>query len=387
MIPPFRYSFSAKDIDFVSGEIRTMLGDGEYLTLGRWNDEFEKEFAAAHKAANAVAVSSGTAGLEILLRAVGVSGKRVIAPSNTFGATLISIIRAGGIPALVDCGDDLCIDPVAVEALLDGDSTSDGAPDVAAVVTVHIGGLISADLPRLVDTCDRFDVPLLEDAAHAVGASLGGRFAGTFGRGAAFSLFSTKVITSGEGGMILTADDELAAHARLLRDHAKRPDGGMDETGYNWRLTELQALLAVAQTRRLSEIISERTRVARGYADALQGLPEVSVLDPATDARSNYYKVVVRIPPGLRERVKQRMRADFDVQMSGEVYAVPCHRQPAFAEFATGPFPVTDAISAGHVCPPVYPDMSDTELAHAASSLATVLEEEVGRRSKTGLST
>lgn len=375
-IPPFRYSFTADDAELAAEEVRRLLVDGAFLTLGQWTQQFEQTFGAAHRASHSVAVSSGTAALEILLRASVVSGKRVIAPSNTFGATLVAIERAGATPLLAECEDDFSLSARAVEAILRE------RRDVAAVVVVHLGGAISRSVIEIAGICARHGVALVEDAAHATGASLDGRFAGAFGIGAAFSFFSTKVLTSGEGGMILTEDASVAARARLLRDHAKRADGAMDVTGYNWRLTEIQALLATLQTRRLGEIIAGRERVAAGYERALAGIEGIDVVTPPTGCRPNYYKVIVRIPPGLRTVIRRRMLDEFAVSMGGEIYAIPCHLQRAFSGLAEAPLPKTEALCAGHVCPPIFPDMSEAELDHAAGALARVLREERGKSAR-----
>ena len=368
-IPPFKYCFDEEDSAFIAQGVHDLLQSGNFLTLGRNNEIFEDEFRQAHGARYAVAVSSGTAALEILLRAVEVAGRKVIMPSNTYGATAVSILHAGGVPVLAECGEDFSLDPGHVESLL--------RPDVAAVVVVHIGGAMSAALPRLLDVCGRHGIPLIEDAAHATGASLASRPAGTWGLGGAFSFFSTKVITCGEGGMIVTQDARVSDLARLLRNHAKRPNGGMDVIGYNWRLTEIQALVGIAQVRKLSKILEERRRVAEGYASRLRGVSHVSIVPVADDAAPNYYKLLVRLPAGLRDRVRSAMQDRFAVTLGGEVYAVPCHRQKAFAAYAEGTYPVTDTVCDGHICPPIFPGMSPAECDHVATALRTVLIEEL----------
>lgn len=372
MIPPFKYAFTAQDAETIAGEVRALLTDGAFLTQGAHTAAFEREFAQASGGAHAVAVASGTAALEILLRAAGVDGRRVIVPSNTFGATLVAVLRAGGRPVLVDCGADFCIDPGAVARRLDG--------GVAAVVAVHIGGAISAGTPEIARLCAQHGAAFVEDAAHATGATLDGRHAGQFGFGAAFSFFSTKVITCGEGGMLVSRHPEVARKARLLRDHAKRPDGGMDETGYNWRLSELQALLGLAQVRRLPEIMAQRRAVAEAYVEALDGLPGVTPVLPTPGAVSNHYKLIVRVPAGTRGRIRERLQHDHGVALGGEVYAVPCHRQAAFRAYAQDLLPMTDALCDGHVCPPIYPGMTAAEVEHATAALRAVLQTELAAR-------
>lgn len=379
-IPPFRYSFTVDEASFIGDQTRKLIESGEFLTLGRWNSEFEREFREAHSANHAVAVASGTAALEILLRACDVVGRIVVAPSNTFGATLVSIERAGGIPLLVECGEDFSLDPAAVENAIES------GRDIAAVVVVHLGGTISPSLPALSELCRRAGVDLVEDAAHATGATFNGQFPGSFGCGAAFSFFSTKVLTAGEGGMILTENENIAEFARLVRDHAKLPDGTMHETAYNWRLSETQALIGTVQVRALHRILHSRARVVDAYTraveEAIDGLSGVSILRPAAAAKPNHYKMVIRLPHEARGPVKARLASEFGITMGGEIYATPCHLQRAFAKYAAEPLPTTERLCAGHVCPPVYPDMTPEDTAYTARALARVLREEVTCRDK-----
>lgn len=367
-IPPFRYAFDEADAAFIGEHVEALLSRGDFLTLGRYNEEFEAAFAAAHDLPHAVAVSSGTAALEILLQAADVGGRKVIVPSNTFGATPVAVIRAGGIPVLAECGADFSLDVDHAASLIDS--------SVAAIVVVHIGGMVSAHLPRLQTLCERHGIALIEDAAHATGASLAGRSVGAWGRGGAFSFFSTKVITCSEGGMILTRHREVAELARVLRDHAKRVDGAMDRIGYNWRMSEVHALIGLVQMRKLDRILDQRRTVAAAYTERVRGLPGVTVLEPPPGAIWNFYKLILQIPAGTRAAVRDRL-ADRGVALGGEVYAIPCHRQAAFAPYSEGRYPSTDAICDGHICPPILPQMSADEQDYAADALRDVLEEVV----------
>src|SRR5262249_40384897 len=157
------------------------------------------EFAAYTGSPHVVSVASGTAALEIALRSLEVSGGEVIVPTNTFGATVVAVLRAGAVPVFADTADDMSIRVADVAAKF--------SARTRAVVTVHIGGLISPDTPVLAQLCADRGIPMVEDAAHAAGASYCGRQAGSFGIAAAFSLFSTKVMTSGEGGLLVTANE------------------------------------------------------------------------------------------------------------------------------------------------------------------------------------
>ncbi|HZD02325.1 MAG TPA: DegT/DnrJ/EryC1/StrS family aminotransferase [Actinomycetes bacterium] len=366
-IPPFRYSFDAADIDRITAEVRELLQAGAPLTMAGHGHALEARLCAHSRTRHAVAVASGTAALEIILRALHVHGGEVIVPTNTFGATVVAALRAGARPVFADASEDLSI------------SVADAARKLTArtraVITVHIGGLISPHTVELAALCAAYDVPLVEDAAHAIGASLDGTMAGGFGAAAAFSLFSTKVITSGEGGLIATNDDAIHHAALLLRDHAKDPDGAMVTTGYNWRLTEVQAIIANAQLRRLDERIAQRNEVARVYDELLADAAGISLLTPPRTVRHNRYKYVVflqgRSPEP--EALRQALLDQFGIELGGAVYRVPCHRQAAFKEFARGGFPVADRLCGAHICPPIYPALTLEQAGYVANALKTIL--------------
>lgn len=364
-IPPFRYSISEADIAFVTREIDALLRGGAHLTMGAHGRALEQQFARVCGVRHAISVASGTAALEIILRAIGVAGGQVIVPTNTFGASVVAILRAGATPVFADSSEDLALSVDDVRRRL--------APAVRAVMTVHIGGAISPSTSELAELCRTAGVPLVEDAAHAIGATYAGRAPGRWGVAAAFSLFSTKVATSGEGGLISTDEDSIRDFAMLLRDHAKEPDGTMTRTGYNWRMSELQAILARAQVARLEEIIDGRNRVAAIYDERLRGLDGVRVLPPPPGARHNRYKYVIFLERHDPEEVKRILRDEHEIVLGGTVYRVPCHRQAAFARFATGPYPVAERLARSHICPPIYADMPDHEARYVSESLRAVL--------------
>ena len=217
---------------------------------------------------DAIAVSSGTSALEIIFRALDVKDREVVIPTNTFFATAAAAVHAGGIPRLADISPDtLALSPETLEAAL--------TPETAFVVLVHIGGLITPEIDAIADICDRRGIVLIEDAAHAHGASFEGRPAGSFGRAAAFSFYPTKVMTSGEGGMITTADERLRDEAIIYRDQGKAGFLGGDHVrmGYAWRMSELHAAVGLIHLSHLDEAIATRRRVAARYDEALAGLP------------------------------------------------------------------------------------------------------------------
>jgi perosamine synthetase len=317
----------------------------------------------------AVAVSSGTAALEIALRAIGVAGRDVVVPTNTFYATAGAVVHAGGSPRFAD------IDPVTLALTTEAVERS-LTESTVAVVLVHIGGVVTPEVDAIRDLCDRHGVVLLEDAAHSHGAGFEGRAAGAFGWAGTFSFYPTKVVTSGEGGMIVTSDVQLRDEAVVYRDQGKAGFLGGDHVrlGYAWRMSELHAAVGLTQWERLDEFVATRRRVAEVYDEALGDLTGLTLLRPPVGCEPNYYKYVALLDPGIeRDLLKRELRENHGVSLSGEVYAKPLHHQPVFAELSAERFPVADDVCARQVCLPVHSDMTSDEAASVAQSVASVV--------------
>src|SRR5262249_37811162 len=194
-----------------------------------------------------------------------------------------------------------------------------------------------------------------EDAAHAHGSADNGQMAGTFGMAGSFSFYPTKVMAGGEGGMIVTNDERIADEARIFRDQGKASflTNMHTRLGYNWRMSEQHAATALSQLARLAEFIAHRQRIAARYADALRDLPLEPLTIPET-SRCNYYKYVVFLPEGVdRAELKQALRNDYGVGLSGEVYDTPLHQQTVFLPWANGRLPGAEALCGRDVVLPV----------------------------------
>jgi dTDP-4-amino-4,6-dideoxygalactose transaminase len=293
----------------------------------------------------------------------------VVVPANTFFATAAAVVHAGGVPRFADVDPaTFTLSPATVEPVLD--------ETCAGVVIVHIGGFVSPDTAVLADLCRARGLFLVEDAAHAHGAGFAGRPAGSIGDAGAFSFYPTKVITSGEGGMITTADGAVRDDARIYRDQGKAGFLGGDHVrlGYAWRMSELHAAVGLVQLARLDDFIAVRRRVARFYDEALADLPGIRPVLPPEGSAPNYYKYLAVLDDGVdRAALKQAMRERHGVGMSGEVYAAPLHRQPVFADVSTGPLPVAEDVCARHVCLPIHNDMADSEAEQVVDGLRAVL--------------
>lgn len=369
-VPAARVVFSEDDIRSVCELLARSLATGT-LTLGPIGRELEQHFARICQRRHAVAVGSGTAALEIALRAVGVTGRDVIVPGNTFFATAAAVVHAGARVCFADIErDTLALDLQDLQRRV--------TADTAAVVLVHIGGVISARAPEIARWCAARGIPLVEDAAHAAGSSLDEHPAGTFGVAGAFSLYPTKIVTSGEGGMLVTDDERIATEARIYRDQGK---AGFTENlhtrmGYNWRMSEAHAAIGLVHSRHLDRFVEERRGIAACYDAALADGRTVRPLQMPANCRSNYYKYLAWLPADVdRAALKKRLREECGVALAGEVYETPLHLQPIFEGIAArGSLPVSEAACARHVCLPIYQGMTTAEVGTVVAALHAALD-------------
>lgn len=390
-VPILRIPFAPEDLDFVTGKMREVLLSG-HLTQGRWTEQFEAEFARFAGSRYAVAVNSGTAALEVILRALQISDGSLIVPTNTFLATALAAIHAGNRVIFADCDPEtLALDVDDVKTRL--------APDTRAVIVVHIGGIVTPRIDELKRLCDERGMALIEDCAHAHGCAIDGRSAGTIGVAGAFSFFPTKVLTVGEGGVITTNDEALYRRARMVRNQGKNPDLGnqISEIGHNFRLSEITAVLGLQQMRRAEAVIEDRRRVARFYDQALVDVPGLRPVRIPPTVRCSYYKYIAYLDEGIdRAELKRRLKSDYGVSLTGEVYASLCHEEPVWETHtycgqsrerakacAMWPscgcqdrghaYPGAERIARRHVCLPLYPGLTSTELEHTVQSLRDLL--------------
>ena len=375
-IPILRLPYTPEEIDFVSNSITEVLRSG-YLTMGEKVAQFEKMFAKFVGTRYAIATNSGTSSLEIILRAIGIEGSTVIVPSNTFMATPVVVIHAGGKVIFADCQrENLQLDSQDLKRKIRTDTTG--------VILVHIGGIISPALDEIRRICDEEGLFLIEDAAHAHGATVDGRKAGTLGIAGSFSFYPTKVLTTAEGGMITTNDENIYQRAIVLRDYG-RTDHNFNihtELGYNWRFSELHAVLGIQQMKKADAILVQRRKIARMYDEKLQGVKGIRRLEIPPNVKSSYYKYIVFLNDDLdRDKIKTELKDGYGVSLTGEVYSHPCHSQPVFKKYpqviANSPsdtFPQTEYVSRRHICLPLYPGLTEEEVDYVVDALKKVLQ-------------
>ena len=295
------------------------------LSLGPELKVFEEEFAGFHNAPDAVAVSSGTAGLHLALLIENVGpGDEVVVPSFTFVAVANAVMQVGATPVFADVDPiTLNLDPLKVEAAI--------TPHTRAIIAVHTFG-VPAQMTQLAAICTRFGICLIEDACEAVGAEFDGKLVGTFGDAAVFGFYPNKQITTGEGGAVLVRTADQGARLRSLRNQGRAPGGDwLDhrDFGYNYRLPEISCALGRVQLRRLPEILTMRKAVAERYDRMLRAITEVErpQLELAGVSIS-WFVYVVRLSADVdRERVQARMAHK---GIATGRYFPPIHLQPAW---------------------------------------------------------
>ncbi len=320
-----------------------MLAQGEEVAA------FEREFSEKLvDGRNAVAVNSGTAGLHLGLLAAGIGpGDEVIVPSFTFAATANSVALTGATPVFADIEPDhYALDAAAVEAVV--------TERTAAIMPVHLYGH-PADMAALGAVAERHGLALFEDAAQAHGATLGGRPVGSFGRFAMFSLYPTKNMTSGEGGIVTTGEDEVARRLRLLRNQGMERQYENEIVGFNARMTNLHAAIGRVQ---LTKVLgwTEQRRANAAFLDAnLTGVVTPSVAEGATHV---YHQYTIRVPED-RDGLARALREEYAVG-TGVYYPIPNHRLPSFAR--TEDLPETERAAAEVLSLPVHPSLSQDDL-------------------------
>lgn len=367
-IPAAKIHFSRLERSTILERIDGILNSGQ-LTLGKYTKEFEELFAKCVGTEYAIAVNSGTSALEISLRSIDIKNCNVIVPTNTFFATPASVIHAGGNVQFAD-----------VDEYLSLDSKQIANSETKAIILVHIGGLISPELKSIQDFCNDNDIYLIEDAAHAHGSTFENSMAGSLGDVGAFSFYPTKIMTSGEGGMITTNNKDIYERALIFRDQGKAGflNNIHTEMGYNWRMSEIHAVLGMSQLVYLDKHIRIRRNIAKIYDRELQSISRIKSLKIPTISKSNYYKYVAFLDDDInRQDIKKKLREKYDVSLSGEVYELPCHLQPIFKKelgYKEGDFPIAEKLCRQQICLPLYNDMTNEEAKYVTDSLREVLK-------------
>jgi dTDP-4-amino-4,6-dideoxygalactose transaminase len=350
--------FFGDHIEDILADINAVLLSGE-LAHGSCIEKFEQEFSKISKTKHAIAVSSGGTALELILKALDIKGKEVIVPTDTFVATANSVILAGGIPVFADISEKtLALNLDTIKHLV--------TDNTAAIIIVHMFGLIPNDIFELKLFCENKGILLIEDAAHAHGASLNGQTAGSIGIASAFSFYPTKIMTTGEGGIVTTNDDSIADKIKILRNHGKSlKDPIFIEVSNNYRLSEIPAILGYYQCKLLESNLKIRKEIAQHYREAFKNLKYLDLLPKEEDQESN---VFWRFPILLDQKVDRIKMQKFAERNYGVritwMYEPLCHRQPVFMKYCntnTIELPIAENCMSRLICLPCYPNLTSKE--------------------------
>jgi perosamine synthetase len=362
-IPLSAPDITEADIEAVVDVLRTPR-----LSIGPKMVEFEESIAKFVGVPHAVAVSSGTAGLHLCLRALGIrEGDEVILPSFTFIAAGNVILYERARPVFVDIDPvTLNIDPEKLEERI--------TAKTRAIIVVHTFGY-PADLGPILDIARKHGLAVIEDACEALGAQYRGQNVGGIGDFGVFAFYPNKPITTGEGGMIVTRSTAHADTMRALRNQGRRPDDGWDEhrlLGYNYRLSEMNCALGLAQMNRLPEILNRRENVARMYAQELEAVPEVST-PPLTveGGRLCWFVYVVRLAARFGRSERDAICRRLNEQGIGcGRYFAPLHKQPLFAPSASGSnLSVTDHVADRTLALPFFNHLTSDQIVEVRKAL------------------
>ncbi|MDR2387541.1 MAG: DegT/DnrJ/EryC1/StrS family aminotransferase [Deltaproteobacteria bacterium] len=376
-VPILKIPFDQKDAAEISQELTDLLLEGR-LAMGTKVANFERLFGDFVGSQYALGASSGTGALELIFRALREKFDKnpgaVAVPANTFMASCLAPMAAGFKIILIDCDPDyfqMCPEDLAKKI----------TPETRAVLLVHLGGFISPHWAQIKAIAEKNGAVLIEDAAHAHGAEADGHRAGCLGLAGAFSFYPTKVLTTAEGGMVVTSNHDLYQKLLAIRQHGQqKPGSNVHQTfGLNYRPSEIHALLGLNMMAKVDWILEQRRKAAAHYDNLLLNSP-IKLVRPPQNHKPSYYKYMALLPSSVnRQTLKQRLKDDFEISLAGEVYSTPAHLQPFWenhqdflAQKITA-LPISEMVAARQICLPIYPGLSFEAQKYVAESLAQVL--------------
>lgn len=355
--------FSPAQRSKILAGIAEILETGRVM-LGPFAAALERDFAAQTGTAHGISVNSCTTALQICLDYLGARGGEVLVPAAAF-TTDVSAARWGGAkPVLVD------IDPATLSFDL-ADLERKATTRTKGIIWVHLTGLIAPNYGAIVEFAARRNLFLLEDCAHAQGAAIDGRKAGSIGAAGCYSFFATKLITSGAGGMIATSDPALDRFAREMRLFGRSANGGaVVREGNDWFLDEFRACVAGAQLGEFEAMLARRRALAARYTLALANQPGISLLDVPANAQHAYYQFPVfldlRLDAGA---IGQALKDEHRIEAK-RIY-LPVHREAIFREYDDGSLKQTETMLHRSLCLPMHPGLSEDEVERASAALVS----------------
>ena len=333
-----------------------------WINEGRSVQAFEQSIARYTMTEHAVAFFNGTVALNALLAAMGIGpGDEVIVPSFTFFSTVSTVVHLGARPVFADVSlENFGLDPADVEKRI--------TSRTRAIIVVHYGGC-PADMDGIPAVAHRHGIPLIEDAAEALGSSYRNKPVGGFGKAAMFSFTPTKVITTGEGGILTTHDGELASRLRLLKNHGQERLYHHVLFGFNYRMTEMQGAIGLAQMAKLNGIIENKRRVAEKISERLSDIQAIRLPLFKPEYFCTYMLYTIIVPT---KEMREDLAAELERQdITTRVYFPPVHQQPVFSANGRPRLPVTEKLGETSLTLPCYASMTDDEITYMTDCIKT----------------
>jgi pyridoxal phosphate-dependent aminotransferase EpsN len=369
---PRRIYLSPPDIGALERRFLLDALDSNWIApLGPHVDAFESEFASSMGAQHALALASGTAALHLALVVLGVErGDVVVMPTLTFAATAYAASYVGAVPRFVDCAPDTwTIDPALLEVELR--TLRDRGARVGAVVTVDLYG-VPCDYDPIEDVCRRFEVPVVVDAAEAVGSLYKGKSSGLRGSCAAYSFNGNKIITTSGGGMLVSSDPAFVARARHLSAQARQPTVHFEhaDIGFNYRMSNLLAAVGRGQLTSLPEKIERRREIGTEYRRVFQGVAGVSFLSEPSYARSNGWLTCIMVNPAAAGVTREDLRLHLEAcNIESRPVWKPMHLQPIFRHNEHRSAPIAEEFFEHGLCLPSGSSLTPADQALVVEAL------------------
>ena len=347
-------------------DFEAVLAGGQFIG-GRFSDQIERDFERHTGSRHAVSLNSATTGLQIALRFAGACGREVLVPAASFVTDVSAVLFEGATPVLVDC------DPATL-ALDIKDLARKITSKSAAIIWVHLTGYISDQFEQIRELAENSGVLLIEDASHAFGAEMNGRKAGSFGDVSVFSLYPTKLITSGTGGLLTTNNSEIAQLARKLRLFGKdEKTGEINVLGNDWFLDELRACVGAHQVAALDLIIGKRRAAAKSYSMGIDGLPRMRVLKPIKAHHPAWYQFPVFLDDGVdHDAVQQKMKA---AGIACKRIYKPLHHEAIFRKYGSGEdLKGAEYLLDRSLCLPMFTGITENQIDKVTDTLRRILK-------------
>ena len=365
-IPVANPEIGEEELNYIVQAVKS----GWISSKGYFIDEFEKVFAEWMNTKYAITVSNGTVAIHLALLSLGIGpSDSVIVPDLTFASPANMVIEVGAKPIFVDVDPSYwCLDPKEVEKNI--------TPNIKAIIVVHLYGH-PAKMDEILEIAEKYNLYVIEDCAEAHGAEFNGKKVGSFGRIATFSFYGNKIITTGEGGMIITNDDELADKIRLYRDHGMKPRYWHTVVGYNYRMTNIQAAIGLAQLKKVEKLIEKKRRIARIYSEELSNISGLRLHPEMEWAKCVYwlYSILIdknRLNVSRDEFISKLSKYEIETR----AFFYPLHKMPAYRNHTSilNNFSASEYLSESGLNLPSGPKISEEEIVYITDKIKKIIK-------------